>query len=169
MPLLIKLDNKRLFDKPTWLPPGEVPAEALQGFRLDENNELSVWFVESDRSNLDRILTALAANRDFATQIDYAIFDETVLSRSGITPRKTPGRTPDPDASAKWHWDLIKLSGRRLLNLAEAIGSGSPQRKSVGSVKELLNKAAREGRLQKELMREGLASKLEWPNLGDGC
>jgi len=59
-------------DRPDWLPAGEVPAEAVQDFRAD-GNELSVWYVEPDRSNLDRVLTAIAANREHFEKIDYAV------------------------------------------------------------------------------------------------
>jgi hypothetical protein len=163
MPLLVKLDNKRLWDKPAWLPAGEVPAEAVQDFQVDQN-ELSVWYVEPDQSNLDRVLTALAANRDFADKIDYAIFEEAVVGNCGITIRQTPGQLPDEHANREWHRDLIELSGRKLVSLAESIGATSPQRKPPTAVKGLLAAGARQGHIRKELMRESLAAKIQWPD-----
>src|SRR5215813_14154600 len=93
MPLLIKLDNKRMWDRPEWLPVGEVPAEAVQDFRVD-GNELSLWYVEPDGSNLDRVLAAIAANRQHVDKIDYAVFEDAVVERCGLTIRPTPGRLP---------------------------------------------------------------------------
>jgi hypothetical protein len=162
MPLLVKLDNKRLWDKPEWLPPGEVPAQAFLDFKLD-NHEMSVWYVAHDNSNLDRVLTALAANRQYIEKIDYAVFDEAVVSKCGIARRQTHGQSPDEHASKEWHWDLIKLSGRKLLCLAERIGAGTPLRKPKHEVQQLLAAAALEGHIKKELMNETLAVELDWP------
>jgi hypothetical protein len=162
MPLLVKLENKRIWDKPSWLPAGEVPAQAVQDFRL-EDNELSVWYVEANRSNIDRIVTALAANRDFADKIDYAVFDEASVGECGITLRKTTGKLPDEYANQEWHRDLVELSGRKLVCLAELIATGTPDRKTPAAVKELLATAAKEGHIKRELMKAALAAKLEWP------
>ena len=163
MPLLIKLDNKRMWDRPAWLPAGEVPAEAVQDFRAD-GNELSAWYVEPDRSNLDRVLTAIAANREHFEKLDYAVFDDAVVSHCGITIRTTPGQLPDEHASRTWHRDLIELSGRKLVTLAESIASGSPaERKPLPKIKELLTSAARDGHIKRELMKDELAAKLTWP------
>ena len=162
MPLLIKLDNKRMWDRPEWLPAGEVPAEAVQDFRAD-GNELSVWYVEADRSNLDRVLTAIAANRDHFEKIDYAVFEDAVVDRCGITIRPTPGKVPDEHANRTWHRDLIELSGRKLVSLAECIADGIPERKPMAQVRDLLARAARDGHLNRELVKSGLATKLQWP------
>jgi len=162
MPLLIKLDNKRMWDRPEWLPAGEVPAEAVQDVRAD-GNELSVWFVEPDRSNLDRVLTAIAANRQHFEKIDYAVFDEAVVERCGVTLRQSAGQLPDEDASRTWHRDLIELTGRKLVCVAEFIAAGSPERRPMNQIKALLAAAAREGHIRRELMRNELAAKLEWP------
>lgn len=163
MPLLIKLDNKRMWDRPDWLPAGEVPAEAVQDFRTD-GNELSVWYVEPDRSNLDRVLTAIAANREHFEKIDYAVFEDAVVDRCGITIRPTLGQLPDEHASRTWHRDLVELSGRKLVSLAESIATGTPERKPMSQIRELLAVAARDGHINRELMRNGLAAKLQWPD-----
>jgi hypothetical protein len=162
MPLLIKLDNKRMWDKPSWLPAGEVSAAAVQDFRAD-GNELSVWYVEPDRSNLDRVLSAIAANREHFEKIDYAVFEDAVVGQCGITIRPTPGQLPDEHANRTWHRDLVELSGRKLVSLAEAIAVGAAERKPMDKVTELLTAAARNGHIKKELMKAVLAAKLQWP------
>ncbi len=161
MPLLIKLDNKRWWDKPEWLTKGDVPAQALLDFKL-ENNELSVWHVESNGSNLDRVLTALAANRDFIDKIDYAVLDEKVVADWDIKLRKTPGISPDDYASKEWHRDLTELTGLKLLGLATEIVD-LIKRKQPAMVKALLATAAEEGRINKDLMKQSLAAKFKWP------
>jgi hypothetical protein len=163
MPLLVKLDNKRLWDRPEWLPSGEVPAEALRAFSA-EGNELSAWYIEPDQSNMDRILAALAANRQYIEKIDYALFEEILVGNCGIALKKTRGAVPDEYAAQVWHRDLVELSGRKLLCLAESISTSSPQRKSMPAIRQLLLDAAKSGQIKRELMQEGIATKLDWPD-----
>jgi len=162
MPLLVKLDNKRMWDSPGWLPAGEVTADAVLDLRV-EQNELSVWFVEQDRSNLERVLGALAANREHVEKLDYAVFDEASLAQVGVEARPSQGQLPDEHANENWHRDLVELSGRRLVAVAEVIASGSPQRCSHSNVRRILTDAAVQGHLRRDLVRERLAADLPWP------
>jgi len=76
---------------------------------------MSVWYVEPDESNLERVLTALAANKSYIDKIDYAVIDEKIIADWDIKRRQTPGQSPDDYASKEWHWDLMELSGLTLL------------------------------------------------------
>ena len=151
-----------MWDRPPWLPPGEVPAEAIQDFRAD-GNELSVWYIEPDRSNLDRVLAAIAANREHFEKIDYAVFDDAVVDRCGVTIRSTLGKLPDEYANRTWHRDLVELTGRKLVALAESIATGAAERKQMSKVRDLLALGAHAGHIKRELMSEDLAAKLHWP------
>lgn len=102
-----------------WLAEGELQADAL-GDLQTSNNELSVWQVEDDRSNLERIITALAANSDHISNLDYALFDAQVLLELNIQSKHSRGNTPDEEANV-WHLDLIQLSAQKLMKLAKAI------------------------------------------------
>ncbi len=77
-----------------WLPASDAQADALDDLRT-KSNALSVFVINEDRSNLERVATAFAASGDELTNIDYAIFDDDVLHRLGVPPRPEPGRTPD--------------------------------------------------------------------------
>lgn len=63
MPLILrKIEKGRWNSDPQavpWLPPGEVQAQALLDL-APKDNGLSVWLIEEDRSNLDRVVAALA-------------------------------------------------------------------------------------------------------------
>ena len=61
-----------------WLPANELPADSLVDLAT-KDNQLSIYIVEGDRSNLDRIIAALSANCDFISNFDYALLDKEVL------------------------------------------------------------------------------------------
>ncbi len=137
MPLLLKIDNRRRWDRPAWLMPGEAPADAVQTLRVTEN-ELSVWYVDPDLGNLNRVLSALAANKDHIEKIDYAIVDDGVPARCNIEVRHTVGTCPDEHACREWHRDLIELSGRKLVSLTESIIATGAERKALVAVRDML-------------------------------
>ena len=103
-----------------WLQAGELQASALVDLKT-EANALSVWHIPDDRSNLDRVVTALAANGDNIAKLDFALLDIAVLSRLGFTTRSSPGGTCDVSANNQWHLDVVELSANRLLKLADAL------------------------------------------------
>ena len=48
-------------EKDTWLADGELQADSLVDLKTDDN-ALSVWYIEHDKSNLKRVIAALGAN-----------------------------------------------------------------------------------------------------------
>lgn len=85
-----------------------------------KGNALSVFVIESNRDNLERVVAALAANRESLQAFSYALFDENLLSEINIKCRATRAETPDDEVNG-WHRDLIALTGLRLVALARAI------------------------------------------------
>lgn len=102
-----------------WLAQSDLQADALADLQTS-NNVLSVWYIEHDRSNLERVVTALAARCDRISNLDYALLDLEVVSGLGIKAESTPGETPDTEANT-WHIHLVELSARKLTELANAI------------------------------------------------
>src|SRR5215510_4864620 len=86
-----------------WLPNGELPADPLSDLGT-KSNELSVYHVAADESNLDRIIASLAANVDQLAHVDFALFDESVISELGIKIKPSKGDLPD-DQVNNWHSD----------------------------------------------------------------
>lgn len=103
----------------SWLPDGELPADPLNDLGT-QSNELSVYHITANRSNLDRVIAALAANTDNLSNIDFAVFDENVISELGIKIKKSKGKSPD-DQVNNWHSDLYELTATKVLSLARAI------------------------------------------------
>ena len=122
MPLYLIRINKRNWDRDvfaSWLGPNQVPADVYRDLRVTDGS-LSVWHIEDDRSNLDRVITALASTRDIFDVFDYGLFDQTLASSSGIKAVPSVGISPMPSAN-HWHRDLVELTVDNLALLIKAI------------------------------------------------
>lgn len=97
-----------------------MQADALNDLRTS-SNELSVWYIEDDESNLEHVITALAASGDTVANLDYALFDLQLITNSDIKIHQSPGITPDERVNALWHRDLIELSASKIMRLATII------------------------------------------------
>jgi len=147
----------RTISKAKWFPLEASPSqdqqrisESIQSDAFSdiktEGNKLSVWHIEDNRSNLDRVLTALAANRDVLANVDYVILSEESIKSLKIEIEESQGESPDKDVNA-WHRDLNIRSGSNLFALASAIFSmnDSRIRKPRKEVEKLLCNAVRNG------------------------
>ena len=103
----------------SWLSAGELPADPLSDLAT-QSNELSVYHVSDDASNIDRIIASLAANVEQLSNVDFAVFDENIISELGIKIKKSKGDLADEQVN-NWHSDLYELSGTKILILAKAI------------------------------------------------
>ena len=120
--LLIGIRENRWHKQPAsdYLAAGDVPADPLGDLRTSDNC-LSVWEVRDDRSNVQRIVRALAVGKDKLSNSGYVLFNSELLAGAGIEPPKVVlGRTYDVGANP-WHRDLINLSGNRLVRLTHAL------------------------------------------------
>lgn len=105
----------------TWLVNSDdIPADPLKDLKT-KKNKISMWVVEDDQSNLDRILAAIGATRHPFQHIDYVLVDEQLVSRRNLSVKQTPGETPDTHINNNWHRDIIELSGRRMVLLGKII------------------------------------------------
>lgn len=118
--ILRKLDRKAAFYRVNWIVDGDVQGDALYDLRTFSNT-LSVWLVEEDRANLNRIIAALAAGRQTVDKFDYALVERQKLAQLGIRFVKIDGISCDEKSNTIWHQDLRDLSGKKLVNLAYVI------------------------------------------------
>jgi hypothetical protein len=135
-----------------WLERGDVPADPL-GDLATSQNRLSVWEVAADRSNLERIVRAVAIGRQHLADTGYVLFDSHLLTAAEITTREEIGTTLDEGANA-WHRDLAELSGNRLVALTKAIlqngESGTILKKRL---RELVDEGIRQKQLPEKLAK----------------
>jgi hypothetical protein len=159
MPLLARGIQRRRWDRQSlhpWLERAEIPADPLTDFRT-QDNQLSMFIVEDNQSNLAQVITALAATRGRPDKYDYLLFEEQVLSTVNVTVHRTRGDTPD-NAVNSWHLDLVDLSGSKLLALVTEILHGQfvTGRWQEHMVKDSLQKGLEAGRLDPSRMPRSL-------------
>lgn len=115
--LLRKVKQHRWYKEPAapFLEADDVPADPFADLQTTENL-LSVWEVNEDRSNLIRVVRAVAIGGQRIDHTGYILFDSVHLDAAGIEVQDNEGRSDDRGANG-WHRDLV-LSGKKLLALA---------------------------------------------------
>jgi hypothetical protein len=162
VPLILRAIRKNRWytsDTISWLPEGEIQADPL-GDLATGHNTLSVWQVKDDKSNLDQVITALAANRDTISNLDYALFDLDSLSPIGIRVEVNEGATPYERAN-HWHRDLVELTATKLVKLATVMLSNSSRERVLEKkILSLIRDAVQTGQIDKARLSQKITSKL---------
>jgi len=157
---LIKVKKARWENIPDFVPIDDVAADCVADLRI-EGNSLSVWLVEDDQSNVDRVLVALAARCQSISNADYALFDDSVPADLGLKIQLSVGQTPDEHANG-WHRDLVQLTGLQLVRLAgRIVQTARIDRITEKRMAQLLRDALRNGRLDQVKVDNSLLIKLE--------
>lgn len=159
---LIKVRKNRWFPegKPDWFPGEDVPAAALQDFRVDHDGTLSVWHIDAHATNLHDVAVALASTWSKPDHFEALLFSPSCLDGIGIGIAHTRGNTPF-DAANRWHRDLTQVSGRRLVTLA--IKLFETARRELILKKELVGRllaTINDGRIDESKLPESLRRKL---------
>lgn len=128
-----------------YLPSGQSPADALQDLRT-KGNALSLWQVEDNGSNLDRVLAAIVSISDHLQTINYLMVDEQHVTSLNLKLVQSKGETHDAHANENWHFDLTQLSASDLANLANTMLShGQTDRRNDKSLASLLKGSVEKG------------------------
>lgn len=162
MPLLLrKIRKSRWLPVPAWIPKGALHADPLADLVTHEN-ELSVWRIEDDKSNLEQILVALAGNCDHASNLDYVLFDESLLEQIDVKIKLSKGNTILPEANSRWHHDLLELTAQKVVKLAElAMENGRKERVSEREVVGLVRNAVQTGTIDPKRLKPGVSQTIE--------
>ena len=115
--------------------------------------------IDEDRSNLHRVLAALAAGRKYLDKIDYAIVNEETLADLRINVVIEDGKTPDGGANQRWHRDLVSLSARQLVGLAVNMRA-QLGRKTKKEVADLIASGLAAGFINRTAIQETLLAEL---------
>jgi hypothetical protein len=142
-------------DGVNWLPDNSLQADTLVDLKT-QNNALSIYLVQDDESDLERLIAALAATGDNLANFDYALFDEAILREANLKIRSQPGGTPDQIVNAIQHRDLIELTTDGVLLLARAIRDGRRERKMDAEVSALITKSIKDGHFALETLKPEL-------------
>jgi len=164
--ILVKIELGKWYkaDGNPWLKEGELQADALWDLR-QTGNKLSVWHIEDDESNLERVVAGLAGTRDHVCNYDVILLDRQIVVGLNIKAIKTDGDGKDSSANAQWHLDLVELTISKIAGLAHALRyKGTPKRFQAWEVQELLNNAVRQGDINFEGLKLDIKKKLDPPN-----
>lgn len=151
-------DHKGEFSK--YIPAGEASADCLGDLKTS-SEALSVWELDDEKTNLNRILAAIASTREHLQKIDYLIVDAAHVTNLGLKIQPKPGQTRDAGANNAWHRDLIHLSASDLSRLANVLFEHAQRRREM-EVKliALLKHSVDEGHVDRAALRPGIAQKL---------
>jgi hypothetical protein len=158
---LIKVTWGRWQSDPPWLSAGELQAAALFDLRFS-NNKLSMWKIEDDSSNLERILSALATSsgKTSIDNVDYVLLDQNLVQALGVKIEKSSGGTPDSVANRDWHYDCIELCVSDIVNIAKRIKTATISRKKEAEVKQMIQRGLKAKHIDIAQIEEPLKSKL---------
>ncbi len=138
---------------------GGLQADALKNFRTKEN-ALSVYEVQNELTDIQRILAAIAGTRDNVQEVEYATFDSNLLEELEIKTNKIKGDTAD-DTVNNLHIDLIDLTAKQVCLLASSIQkAGELTRMLKKKIGKKIIEGLKEGYLNKNKINEKLLPKL---------
>lgn len=163
MPLLLRVIRKNRWEcpdpYPEWASEGELLADPL-GDLFTKENRLSLWHIEDDESNLERIVVGIAGTRDSVSNLDMLLFDVQVLSEVGFKIEHSIGGSIAEEANRNWHRDVVDLTARKIVRLAELMmEKGRCKRLTERRVLTLLKVAAEAGAIELNNLKGGVRRK----------
>jgi len=135
----------------------DVPAVTLLDLAV-KNNELSVWVVDAQRENLQRLMGTLSANRTSLDVIDYVLFGLDIFEQLEIYTQNTEGDTLDTYAN-RWHLALLHLTATQVSDLAVRIWYSSTteiKRYTSSQVTEFIIQSIRDNYFALDQLNPGL-------------
>ncbi|MGA6828712.1 hypothetical protein ACO9S2_14020 [Nitrospira sp. NS4] len=160
MPFYLRAINRTRWSsspRPTWLLKNEIPAQALADFVPRPAENLSLWYIEDDRLNVDRVAAAIASARTKLDKLDYATFSIDIIKQLDLKVVQSPGTTPDATANTQWHWELIELSANKANLLVHEL---YPTIQKARLMPDVVERLIREGIRLDQLRTKSIPDKL---------
>jgi hypothetical protein len=122
MPVLLRKIRLNRWLKPddlSWLPPGEIQADPL-GDLATTKNDLSVWEIDDEQSNLDAVLVAYSLTTQRIDDLAYRLInvDDIVAIHIEIKNTEMPTKVK---GVGEFHRDLSSLSATKLIETAKLL------------------------------------------------
>jgi hypothetical protein len=149
----------RMFDYKRWMlsRPNDQPGEILWADAMYDlkttNNGLSIWAIDDNLANLDRVIAAMAANRQHLQAFDFILIQREDFSAASLTVNPLPGGTPDSHANLHWHFDIANLTAERLVDVGRIVCRGHADRRHKPIVKQLIESAIANGWIDRSKMK----------------
>jgi len=142
--LLRKLEKKSHWDRASEqsLSALGAGADVLRDLNTSSGT-LSVYRIEDDNGNLDRVIAALCANRNVLSNFDYVLIPEESVQEIASV-KDTHGETKD-EAVNGWHRDVTGLSVGKVVRLIECILPAERERILRKQVEAILRESLQQG------------------------
>lgn len=118
------IGNKAWWDKSRddfpWLGENELISDVLKSLGTVDGS-LSTYVIHDDKSNLDRVVAALASGRTKIENFDYLLVPLDAV-RTNFVSDNTIGKTPDAKVN-EWHLDIVHLTPAKLAHLSYIINN----------------------------------------------
>lgn len=154
MAILVRKINKAKWQgnpELSWLAEDDIQSDAL-GDLQTKGNTLSVYEVEDNQEAIDRVVTALAANGEYISNIDYVVIDPAKLLLLSIEMHSTLGDTADEEINRQ-HKDLTQLTVTKILSLASIVVKSPKTRKLQKAMVRCIAEGIRNKNLNREKIR----------------
>ena len=147
MPYIRKIRKSKWYKNTSvpWLKENDIQADALVDLETT-GNELSVYYIDEDKTNIDQLAVALALSCEYISNVDLAIIKEEEIKKINIGIKKTNGETADEKVN-KTHFDLVETTAQNILDLAKVIISSEKIRKNEIFLRNEAAKALKEKRI----------------------
>ncbi len=147
-------------DQFEWLTEGELLADILCAEMATVNGMLSVYFLDAEKSYLDRVVAAIACTRNYLQNLDYVLIPEADLKGVYFI-ENTPGETPDRFVN-ELHRDVVHLTPSLLNGLTYKIRDcrASICRYKRNKLKRTILQEIRNGNIDPNRLKEPLRTSL---------
>lgn len=144
----------------SWLKEGELPSCIVMDLRADDN-ALSLWEIQDDKSNLPNVIAAIASNRKLVKDdFDYALLDKNHLDELSFTPLKKVAKTAYLDVN-RFHRDVPNLSINKVVYFAYLLSKyGNFNRMGWKDIEAQLKVAHKKGNLDLTKIKPNLKKQL---------
>ncbi len=160
MPLIFReIGNKSWWDKAhdefAWLGKDELVGDVFKGVKTIRGT-LSAYWIDDDRTDLARVVAALACKRSSLENFDYVLVPANELE-SNFEILQTPGSTAD-DLVNGLHRDIVRLTAANLLNLVIVFRDhmGAMTRLYKDDVKEAILESLSQDSLREDDVNKGV-------------
>ncbi len=100
---------------PQWCPQNDFPSHLLYDWTKEPKSCPSLFRVENDKKEHLSVALAYTSQRE-AINLDFLLFDESVVDRAGITAQKRPGTLDVPAVDDK-HYELPEMTANKVVHL----------------------------------------------------
>jgi hypothetical protein len=148
-----------LRDDIPWMPKDGIQADAFSDLKT-EDNELSLFEIDDSKSNLFRVIAALASNQTNLSNFDFALLKTDAIQKAAFKVEPSKGTTFDEVVNG-WHIALKELTGARLLEFAQLIKEADMRRLLPKEVKNAILESINAGNLNRDKFAENLKASLQ--------